>query len=189
MCGVMIVVQRLCHVQFRRVPVLFSLLHRAQLVFFFSISHPKRKFSTRAQCGSSWHSMSVISLSILISLLQKYSHFCYLNDTESIGAKKPSPMCLDHKPHSLFSPQELCPNYALKNPSSLSEMPLFLRLERQSNFVTIPSSHVQFTLLLLLLLEQHAANACSSFLYHSSCITRMLHASDACFSSMPLPLC
>jgi len=65
----------------------------------------------------------------------------------------------------------------------------WLLLPSEYASVTIPSSQVQFTFSLLLLSEQHAANACSSYLYHSSCIMRMLHASDACLSFMPLPLC
>ena len=53
----------------------------------------------------------------------------------------------------------------------------------------IPSPHVQFHFYLLLLSEQHATNACSFYIYYSSCIMRMLHASDTCLSFMPLPLC
>jgi len=57
--------------------------------------------------------------------------------------------------------------------------------------VTISSPHVQFTCSFSLLLpsEQHATNACSSYFYHSSCITHILHASDAWLSYMPLLPC
>jgi len=59
-------------------------------------------------------------------------------------------------------------------------------------YLELLQSHIHtynLFLLLLLLLEQHATNTCSSFLYHSSCITRILHASDACFSFRLLPHC